>query len=130
MSAVLPMLRLLAGELPTLAEHAEAYAELAAEEAAAATRQWSLRAAAMAAALVAALLAVGLGGVALMLWATLPQQPAGPARWVLWALPSAFGLVAVLTAWAARGLPRPRAFAELRSQWRQDMALLRGDAAP
>jgi len=127
---MMPMLRLLTSELPTLAEHAEAYAELAAEEIAAAGRQWTIRVIATAAALSMAALAIGLGGVALLLWAALPEQPAGPARWLLWALPLGMVLVAAIVAGAARGLPQPQAFAELRSQWRQDMTLVRGDARP
>lgn len=127
---MLPMLRLLAGELPTLAEHAEAYAELAAEELATATRQWSLRLAALVASLVGGALALGLGGVGLMLWAALPAEPQGPARWLLWAVPLAVFCMAAIAAWFANGLPRAKPFVELRSQWRQDMALMRGDGAP
>lgn len=127
---MLPMLRLLAGELPTLAEHAEAYAELAAEEAALAARRWRLRAVATGACVLSATFAIGLGGVALLLWGVLPAQPAGPAPWLLWALPGAFAVLAALAAWIGHGLPRAPAFAELRSQWREDMAMLRGEAAP
>lgn len=127
---MLPMLRLLAGELPTLAEHAEAYAELAAEEAAIAARRWRLRAIATGACLIAAVFAIGFGGFALLLWGVLPMQPEAPARWLLWALPSAFAVVAAIAAWIGHGLPRAPAFAELRSQWREDMAMLRAKAAP
>lgn len=127
---MLPMLRLLAGELPTLAEHAEAYAELAAEEAAIAAQRWKLRMVALGVSVAAAALAVGFGGVALILWGALPEPSVAPARWLLWAVPGAFAAVAVAAALIGRGLPRAPAFAELRSQWREDMAMLRAKAAP
>lgn len=124
---MLPTLRMLAGEMPTLAAHAEAYVELAARELAQAARRWSVRAALLAAAAGLMLLAVGLAGVGLMLWAALPAEPAGPARWMLWALPSGIACIAAITAALASRLPASPAFVELRLQWRQDMALLRGD---
>lgn len=120
-----PLLRLLTGEAPVLIEHAEAYVELAAEEFAAAAAGARRRVVALVLCLLAGAMAVGFGGFALMLWGALAPEPEGPARWLLWAVPGACGLGALMAAWVARAQPRARAFAELRAQWRQDMALLR-----
>lgn len=119
-----PVLHLLATRPQWLAEHAEAYAELAAVEfgdaAAAGRRSVLLGAAALCAGGVAATLA----GVALMLWAAMPELPPRTA-WLLWAtpaLPLGLALLAVLA--QQRWKPQAR-FVELRRQLQTDLALLR-----
>lgn len=125
-----PALHLLATRPQWLAEHAEAYAELATAELGDAATAWRRSALLGAASLLAAAVAVGLGGVALMLWATTPELPPRTA-WLLWAtpaLPLGLALIAVLV---LRSTPRGQAFVCLRQQLQADMALLRAvGAAP
>jgi cytochrome bd-type quinol oxidase subunit 2 len=125
-----PVLQLLALRPAALAEHAEAYAQLAAAEAgdvlAAKLRLALLWASALCGVAVAAVL----GGVAWMLAALQPEAAAPP--WPLWAAPALPLALALLAVWAARrqqaGGTRP--FAVLQAQWQIDRAWLRGDAAP
>lgn len=124
-----PVLHLLATRPQWLAEHAEAYAELAAVElgdaASAGRRSLLLGAAALCATCVAATLA----GVAVMLWAALPEMPER-ARWLLWATP-ALPLGLALLALLAQRLQRPAEhFVDLRRQLQTDLALLRDAGAP
>ncbi len=126
------VLQLLALRPAALAEHAEAYAQLAAAEAgdalAAAVRLALLWALALCGLALAALLA----GVALML-AALHVPAASPAPWPLWAVPALPLLLALAAVWAARrhaGAAGPAHFAVLRAQWQIDRAWLRGEAGP
>ena len=80
-------MRLLATRLHWLAEHAEAYADLAAAKAGAAALA-SRRSLILAATVFSSLgHAAVLGGLAPMLWAALPTLPSATA-WVLWAMPA------------------------------------------
>jgi len=119
-----PILHLLATRPQWLAEHAEAYAELVAVEfgdaASAGRRSLVLGAAALCAAGVAATLA----GVALMLWAALPELPPGTA-WLLWATPAVPAGLSVLALLARRKATPAERFVELRRQLQTDLALLR-----
>ena len=119
-----PVLRLLATRPHWLAEHAEAYAELAAAEAtvaALAARRSVLLIGTM---VVGFSLATVLGGVALMLWAALASVPAATA-WVLWAVPAlpfAVAAVALVMQQAGGGQGN---FVMLRQQLQADLALMR-----
>jgi len=119
-----PVLRLLATRPHWLAEHAEAYAELAAAEAGAAALA-ARRSVILSVTAISGLgLAAMLGGVALMLWAALPSLP-GATAWVLWAVPAlpfAAALVALLIKQSGRD---EGSFVLLRQQLQADMALLR-----
>jgi hypothetical protein len=124
-----PVLHLLATRPQWLAEHAEAYAQLAAVELADAAA-WGRRTLLLgAAALCAAGVAATLAGVALMLWATTPDLPPRTA-WLLWATPSAPLGLAVLALLAQRRRRPAERFAELQRQLQADLALLREAAAP
>jgi hypothetical protein len=119
-----PALHLLATRPQWLAEHAEAYADLAAAEFGDAAGAWR-RAALLGAATVCALgVAATLAGVALMLWAVMPTLPPQTA-WLLWATPALPLAAAGLGAGALRWRRRAEAFVVLREQLQLDMALLR-----
>ncbi|KPF47791.1 hypothetical protein IP87_21045 [beta proteobacterium AAP121] len=124
-----PLLQLLALRPAALAEHAQAYAQLAAAEAgdalAAALRRALLGLAALCALAVAAVLA----GVALMLGAL---HPTAPVPWVLWAVPAVPLVLALLAGWQAQrpAGAGPAPFEVLRAQWQIDSAWLRGVRTP
>jgi hypothetical protein len=110
--------------------HAQAYAELLAAESEDAWATWRLRCIWGAVALLAGLLGLALGGVALMLWACLPEPfaatPPGSPRWLLWAtplLPLCVSAAAVLRLSLER---RVAPFAALRLQSRADWHSLQG----
>ena len=123
-----PVLRLLATRPHWLAEHAEAYAELAAAEAtvaAVAARRTILLIGTVA---VGFGLATVFGGVALMLWAALPSMP-GTTAWVLWAVPAlplavASGALLMQKTGGGHG-----SFSMLRQQLQADVALMREASA-
>ena len=119
-----PVLRLLATRPHWLAEHAEAYAELAAAEAGAAALA-ARRSVILAATVFGGLgLSAVLGGVALMLWAALPSLPSATA-WVLWAVPALPLSVAILALLVKQSGSDEGSFVLLRQQLQADMALLR-----
>lgn len=107
-----------------LTDHAEAYASLAAQEFGSAASQWRTRALKTGIALGCAAAAAVLAGVAVMLWAVTPPADLR-APWALWVAP---GLPALVAAWcwlSAQAHPAETAFAVLRQQFSEDMALLR-----
>ena len=118
-----PALHLLATRPQWLAEHAEAYAELAAAEFGEAAGSWRLSLLLGAATVFALTMAATLAGVALMLWAVMPTLPTH-ATWLLWATPALPLAAAGLGAAALRWRRRAEAFVTLRQQMRLDMALL------
>lgn len=124
---MISLLRVVTGEAHTLAAHAGAYAELAGDEFAAFGQQWSRRAMAWAIAGASAFLALGLGGVALMLWAVMPD--AGSRSWLLIVVPALPAVTAVGAWMAARRRRVVPPFAELRAQVEQDLALLQESLA-
>ena len=124
-----PVLHLLATRPQWLAEHAEAYVQLAAVELGDAAA-WGRRTVLLGAtALCAAGVAATLAGMALLLWAATPELPPRTA-WLLWAVPSV-PLVVAITATLAqrRGRPEER-FVDLRRQLQADLALLREVGTP
>ena len=119
-----PVLRLLATRPHWLAEHAEAYAELAAAEAGAAALA-ARRSVILAATVFSGLgLSAVLGGVALMLWAALPSLP-GATAWVLWAVPALPFSAAILALLVKQSGSDEGSFVLLRQQLQADMVLLR-----
>ncbi len=119
-----PLLQLLAVRPQLLADHAEAYGELARAELERIAAEWRERALRGLVGLGALCVGAALAGVALMLWATLPAL-GPPAWWVLATVPLpplALGL------WCLFG-PRAEAqttaaFSTLRAQLRADLQLL------
>lgn len=126
---MLPLLRVLASEPDALVEHAAAYADLASDELQELQAHWVRRLLWLAVAAVAGLAALLLGGVALMLWAALPEIDAGRV-WLLWVVPLVPGLVAVFGVLAARRIDARPAFGNLRAQLREDMAMVREGLSP
>lgn len=106
------------------AEHAGAYAELAALEAQAAALAWRRRLAWLVAAAVLACTALVLSGVAVLLQAALPSAPMPSPSTLLW-LPLGTWAAAALCAWAGWRAAPAQPFAHLREQWRADLQLLR-----
>lgn len=124
-----PVFRLAASQPLLLAEHAAAYAGLVSEELASQSARLQRRVALQLAGGAGLLVAAVLAGVALLLWASLPD--AGfRAPWLLLltpALPAALGGWAL---WLARERESREPFASLRWQLAQDAALLRTPVAP
>ena len=118
-----PLLRLVATQPQLLADHAEAYAGLVADEFGRTGAVWKQRLllAAMALSLIA--VAVVLGGVALMLWAVLPATSI-QAPWALFAAPAVPAIAAFICGLAAKQ-ERAGAFAELKQQVAADLVMLR-----
>lgn len=73
---------------------------------------------------VSLLLALVLGGVALMLWGTLPLVNA-PHVWVLWALPLSLTLISGLCWLWARHLRTPPLLDNIKTQIQLDMLAVR-----
>ena len=119
-----PLLQLLAVRPQLLADHAEAYGELARAELDGMTTEWRRRALRGVVGLFALCLGIGLAGVALMLWASLPAL--GPPAW--WALTTVPLVPLLVGLWCLLGLSadstKPAAFSSLRAQLRADLQLL------
>ena len=124
-----PLLKLIATEPEILGDHVEAYAELVGDEVRKTGNAWAARLAWYAAALC--LLGVGLvfAGVALMLWAALPQS-GFQSPWVLVAVPAVTLAAALLCAFLARRSPIESAFDNVKKQLSADMAMLREVSTP
>ncbi len=119
-----PLFKLMAANPTVLTDHVEAYASLAAQELSAVATQWQLRAMKTGVALCCAAVAAVLAGVAVMLWAATPAADLH-APWALWVAPGLPGLVAVWCWFSAQASGGEAAFAVLRRQVREDMALMR-----
>lgn len=119
-----PLIQLLATRPDLLADHADAYIDLAAAEASCLVhhlrrRLWLTGSA-------VALAAAGLlwSGVSLMLWAALPPDRM-PMAWVLAAVPGMAWTLAGICGWRATQAPPIPHFTLLRQQIRTDAELLR-----
>jgi hypothetical protein len=120
-----PLLRLFVDRPHWFAEHAQAYAELVAEEVGAVSAIWKRQAVLNAVALCGLVVTAVLAGVALMLWAVIPAAQI-QAPWALIAAPLLPALLALGCLWAARRLGSPGgAFDSVRRQVQADMTLLR-----
>ena len=121
-----PLLRMLAEQPQLLGEHLAAYAALLAAEGAAAVSATRRRVALQLIAAACGTLAVGLAGVALMLWAALSADVFSSATgWVLFAVPAVPAGVGLWLWRAARPPAGSEAFAALKRQGAADLALLR-----
>lgn len=123
-----PLLRLIASRPQLLADHAQAYAELVAEEIPRVSAAWKRSALFTAAAAFGTTLALGLAGVALMLWAVLPEASMR-APWALLVVPLVPLAAALACVVAARRGSERAAFDELRLQVQADIGMLREVAA-
>lgn len=128
MVVIHPVFRLVAAQPQWLAEHAAAYASLVSEELAQSGERLRRRLALQLTAAACLLLGATLAGVALLLWASLPE--AGwrqPWLFVLTpVLPLAVGLWVLRL---SRGSQDAEPFVRLRLQLSQDVALLRSSDA-
>jgi hypothetical protein len=119
-----PLFRLAATEPALLADHLQAYGELASGEALDMLERWRRAAVLQLAALASAAVGMTLAGVASMLWAVGPvTEP-----WLLVAVPALPLLIALACHLAARGAWVLRGSSVLREQWAADLALLRSVA--
>jgi uncharacterized membrane protein YqjE len=119
-----PLFRLLVTQPQLLAEHVEAYGELVAAEIGAITSDWKRRALLLGLAAVLAVLALLFGGIALMLWATIPSDTINHP-WALWAVPGIPLVMAVWAAFAARAPAAAQPARRIREQLAADAAMLR-----
>jgi uncharacterized membrane protein YqjE len=124
-----PVFRLAAAQPQLLAEHAAGYAELLAEEIALSGTHFKQRIALQMMGMVCLAIALILGGVALIVWAALPEQSLR-LPWVLIATPFTPAVLGGLALWRANSLCAPPAFTALRAQLAADAELLRGSEAP
>ena len=124
-----PVLQLLMTQPGLLGEHALGYAELLAAELAAFKQAGQRRLLWAAATACLTLAGAVLGGVALMLWAALPELPTA-AAWTLWLTPVAFLAAALACLTQLRTLQPASAFANLQQQIKADMQLLKEVSAP
>jgi len=124
-----PLLRLIATEPHILGEHVEAYAELVGDEFRKTSSAWATRLGFYLAALCLTFLGLIFTGIALMLWAALPQTGL-QAPWVLVAVPALPLLGALVCAIQARRCPIENAFDNVKNQFNADIAMLREVSAP
>lgn len=117
-----PLLRLLLGRPDLVAEHLEAYAGLAAVEAAEAASALRLKGGLALCAAACAALGTGLAGTAVLLLAALPWQQM-PAPWAMALAPALPWLAAALLWRAQRRLAPDLRFLALRQQLATDRAL-------
>ena len=118
-----PLLRLVATQPQLLADHAEAYAGLVADEFGKTGAVWKRRVLLAVIAISLIGVAAVLGGVALMLWAVLPATSI-QAPWALFAAPAVPALAAVACGLVAKQ-EHAGAFAELKQQVAADLVMLR-----
>lgn len=119
-----PLLHLVATQPHLLGEHAQAYAELVAQEVSTASSAWKRRAALGALGLCCVGVAAVLVGVSVMLWAVVPATQIH-APWALFAAPLAPIVLAIGCLLAASGHSEGSSFENLRQQMKADMAMLR-----
>ena len=124
-----PWLHLVANQPHLLAEHAQAYVDLAAVQIAGVSADWKQRALLIALASGGLLLAATFGGVALMLW-SVAAAPQSASHWILVATPALPAAVAAYCLVALR-LRRPRDSTNaLRRQFEADLLIWRAGVAP
>ena len=124
-----PLLKLLARRPDLLADHLDAYADLASAQVRATRRALATRALLVALAGLGALLALLLAGMALLLWAALsPELLARP--WTLLLIPALPALLALGAAWALRSSAPLAGFGPLREQFSRDAQMLHDASRP
>jgi uncharacterized membrane protein YqjE len=119
-----PLFKTLATQPELLAEHAGAYAELAAVEVAGLGARLRRQALLVGVALLAASVALGMLGVAVMLAAVIPVSQM-PAPVLLWSVPALPALLAAGCVFALRASGNGDSFATLKQQWAADRELWR-----
>ncbi len=124
-----PLLHLIATKPQLLADHAQAYAELAAVEVGEFSAAWRRRAVFYAVAAFFLGFAVVLAGVAVMLWSVFPVAQM-QAPWALVAVPLVLAGVGAVCLLAGRSHSQAGAFATLREQVKADLLMLREVVAP
>ena len=105
------------------AEHAGAYAELAAAEALQLSARWKRQLLLSVAGVFFGLMGLGLAAVAAMLAAALPLDTM-PAPWALWLVPALPLAAAATCAWLLWRMQSVEAFSSLRSQFAADAQML------
>lgn len=118
-----PLIKLVATRPELVANHLSAYAALIGSEARQAQSRWTVRLLLIALALCCVGVAAVLAGVALMLWAVLPEVQRD-AVWALWAAPAVPALVAVVAGLIARRPATVPAFAAVQQQFEADARML------
>lgn len=122
-----PVIQLLASRPDLLAEHAAGYGALISAQANEAAREARRLAVLLAIAAVAALVGLVLTGVAAMLAGAIPPAEM-PRAWLLWAVPGAAWLLALICWLASRRHSPAWSLASIREQAAADVALLRETA--
>lgn len=123
-----PLFHLATSQPQLLADHVEAYADLASSELREATGQWKRRLIYRVAGAGALAVAVLLAGVALMLWGVTPAASMH-APWLLWLVPLVPALAGIVCTMLAGPDASGQNFALLRRQWAADRAMLREASA-
>jgi hypothetical protein len=120
-----PLFKLLVSEPQLLAEHVEAYAQLASEEAGAVAKRIKRKLLLHALSVFAIFVALVLASVGVMLWAALPAENMR-APWALLAVPAIPLLFAVWAHFSARSTKdEERGLKAIREQFAADAAMLR-----
>lgn len=117
-------LRLVAAQPELLAEHAQGYMQLAAEEMSGFLAHCRRRLWWTVGAVCSATVALVLGGVSLLLWALLPV-PSQSASWLLWGVPAVPALLALACGLRLRAMMARRPWRALQVQWALDEAAWR-----
>jgi hypothetical protein len=123
-----PALSLLATRPQLLVDHAQAYAALLSQESGLAYGAWGRRVLLYGLAVCSLSVAAVLAGVATLLWFTV--APPASALGVLVAVPALPLAAAVVCLLLARQAPSSAAFASLRRQINEDIAMLREAGEP
>lgn len=118
------LLRLVAAQPELLAEHAQGYLQLAAEEMACFLAYCRLRLWLTVCAVCSATAAVVLSGVSLLLWAMAPVEPLAGA-WLLWWVPAVPALLAFACVLRLRAMIERRPWRAMQAQWALDEAIWR-----
>jgi predicted anti-sigma-YlaC factor YlaD len=119
-----PLFHLIATRPHLLLEHVEGYAELVGAEMGIVTTSWKRSLMLTAVGLCLLVVGIALIGVALMLWAVVPEVGMR-APWALIAVPLPPLLVAAICLLSARTSTEAQAFENLRRQVSEDMVMLR-----
>lgn len=117
-----PLLRLALARPDLLADHAGAYAELAVVSARETLSDWQVRIVGWALLGAGLLLCLAFGGVALMLHGAVASPP---TPWLLWAVPLAPAVLALLGWWLARRRGSGSLTSSVAEQFKADLALLK-----
>jgi hypothetical protein len=124
-----PLFRLAAARPLLLVDHAGAYASLSAEALGIATARFKRGLIWQLAGLAGLVVAAVLAGVAVLLWAVVPQGSM-PMAGLLWLVPAVPALLGLWALWLGQDQRVGAAFATLRVQLQEDATLLRSAFKP